>query len=548
MYLKVNFKSRYINVFLAVLLITVFSYFFVLSNNGVNNSFIFASASDISERIYDAAYDSAEGFAYGSGNGKNAESAFLIATAAHLDNVRNYSDGSYFKLAADIDLTEYISDIALIEPDSANVYTDNYADTNNVFGFAPIGGRDNDGIFSGVFDGGGHTVRGLWMTDEAEGYWVTPRHAKLGLFARLQNAEIKNLTVVTADIGILGPRYPEIGTEGYGIIAGEMELSTISGCRVSGKVGGVEKAGGIVGTMKYATTISECLVDAEVISYGLYAGGVAGSAVNGVIKNCLVTGDIRCESKNDSVNGVQPSAEHLWTGGIVGGMDGGEMRCCFFSGTLIDYYMNYGGLIGEYSENSGSPSIISNYYASDKNPLVPAAGNRAELFTGAALDAEQQRNNASYDGWDWDGTWSMGANGPFLRAFGDVYDPPRPPDLSWLWITLGCTLFGSATIAAGALLYRRKKTVVVTNTVEVEKEVIKEVPKAVKPLPSDLSVRERRVAELLLQGKSRRDIAGEMNLTEGTVATYITRICIKAGVDGIREFMVDYLGGTQQIL
>jgi len=121
-------------------------------------------------------------------------------------------------------------------------------------------------------------------------------------------------------------------------------------------------------------------------------------------------------------------------------------------------------------------------------------------------------------------------------------------------------------LSGGFVLSRRKKAVVVTNTetvtvekevikeVEVEKEIIKEVPVEVvrevpvskKRLPTDLSERERRVAELMLKGKSRREIADELNVSEGAVASYTDRVYMKAGVDNQKQFIARYSGETEK--
>jgi len=89
----------------------------------------------------------------------------------------------------------------------------------------------------------------------------------------------------------------------------------------------------------------------------------------------------------------------------------------------------------------------------------------------------------------------------------------------------------------------KTETVIETQTVEVPIEVIKEVPIVKKPLPADLSERECRVAELVLKGKSRREIADGLKISEGAVRTYAARIYSKAGVDGQKEFIARYLGG-----
>ncbi|GHV02751.1 hypothetical protein FACS1894211_14800 [Clostridia bacterium] len=130
-----------------------------------------------------------------------------------------------------------------------------------------------------------------------------------------------------------------------------------------------------------------------------------------------------------------------------------------------------------------------------------------------------------------------------------------PADLTWLWIALAVLIAGAAAGAAGLYFYRRKQpktiTETVTNTVteivEIPVEVIKEVVRDVpviegQPLPADLSPKEKEVAELLLLGKSRVDIARALRISEGTVKSHIYRIFTKDGVDNQREFIIRHLG------
>ncbi len=65
---------------------------------------------------------------------------YLVATAEHLDNVRNYPT-VHFRQTADIDLNE--------------------APWNEGQGWVPIG--NNSTRFSGVYDGGNHRVTGLFI-------------------------------------------------------------------------------------------------------------------------------------------------------------------------------------------------------------------------------------------------------------------------------------------------------------------------------------------------------------------------------------------------
>jgi len=82
----------------------------------------------------------------------------------------------------------------------------------------------------------------------------------------------------------------------------------------------------------------------------------------------------------------------------------------------------------------------------------------------------------------------------------------------------------------------------VEKEVIVERETIKEVPIIKKPLPSDLSDREKEVATLVLKGMSRSKIALKMDIAESTITTYMERIYIKSGVDNQKEFVARFTG------
>ncbi len=79
-----------------------------------------------------------------SGSGTGTENdPYLIFNAIQLDQVRNFLNKSvYFKLMADIDLTEWI------------------ADNSPSQGWLPIG-NSNLMRFKGTFDGNGHEITGL---------------------------------------------------------------------------------------------------------------------------------------------------------------------------------------------------------------------------------------------------------------------------------------------------------------------------------------------------------------------------------------------------
>ena len=162
---------------------------------------------------------------------------YKIYSKYQFEQMRNYSDKG-FELCADID---YNCD------------------------WIPIGSMRNEKNFSGVFDGGGHSIKGLNINvlDYA------------GLFAELDGATVKNIYV---DATVSGNSY-------VGIIAGISNNAIITDCHVSGIINAKENiAGGIVG--KNDGEINNCVASVYSVTSNSYAGGVVGTNY-GIIKNSI---------------------------------------------------------------------------------------------------------------------------------------------------------------------------------------------------------------------------------------------------------------------
>lgn len=527
--------------------------FFFLLFSGVH---IFAKAKAAETNEY--------GFAGGNGS---TNSPFLIATAEQLNNMRNYSlnydgdydvmlGGNYFKVIADIDLTEFLSEGG--------------AGYNGGKGWEPIT------IGAGTFDGGGFTISGFWCNrpDKSDGKYV-------GLFGNAVDAVIKNTILVLSEKGITGFSHcggiaglltsyidnktaavisgcsvtgniTSVKTEekmGYdtsaraGLIAGDVLYATIEKCYAQGAVTGLTGIGGIAGDAKY-TDISDCYFKGELKPAApaewetVCAGGIAGKYYgDSALKNCFYFGQTDNDARAAAIAGFN---------GDISAFDGGatalnppEIYNCFYNSDVVKSPVTFMQPKEAWSEDCGDETC-DHTDCDGRDYLKYAVINNSR-----GLTAAEMKDPDSYANWDFENIWGFDKEKNLvLRAFGTVYDPPN---LLWLWLTLACVLFGAAAIAGGVILYRRKKTelITVTNTVEVEKEIVREVPIVKRPLPADLSGRERSVAELILKGKTRREIMDELNISEGAVRTYTARIYVKAGVNGQKEFIAYHLGGTQ---
>lgn len=217
--------------------------------------------------------------------------------------------------------------------------------------------------FKGNFDGGGHTVSNLYITDyTAEDYFTGDY---VGLFGFTSEATIKNLTVKNPFIvgssyvgGIVGCAYTgtvenchvvgEIDIEGYYMVGGVTGhgYAQIKNCSVIGDedwaysviVGAYKESdlegdnvGGIVGHNAENGTVSSCTVKNIAISGTRKVGGIAGTAFE---NNRIVA----CAVENSSVvtNATEEYAREksnsMGVGGIIGltsgGYTGGKIEEC----------------------------------------------------------------------------------------------------------------------------------------------------------------------------------------------------------------------------
>ena len=171
--------------------------------------------------------------------------------------------------------------------------------------------------FSGHFDGKGHTVSGLKMDLNAEGYsggWTLA-----GLFGYVEDGTLQNLGVELADAGIVVS--VNQGAVFAGGIAGKIAAFSgktviLRNCYVTGKggmritgAGGYAYAGGIIG---YAINndgivwITHCytLVDVEATgTLDSYAGGIAGYAA-GKLSYTYATGKVEAKGGGASAGGI----------------------------------------------------------------------------------------------------------------------------------------------------------------------------------------------------------------------------------------------------
>ena len=181
--------------------------------------------------------------------------------------------------------------------------------------------------YTGTFDGGGHTIKGLT---------VTTNDQFVGLFGSIGYAgTVKN--VMMEDVQITSNR-----SSGFaGGVAGYSD-GTIENCSVSGCVSGTVYVGGVVGA-QWNGSITGCSSSATVKGT-VYVGGVVGQTNGGAtLTACYATGNVIIE--------INPT-KNISGGGLVGMNGGNGVWACYATGNVTSTGSSTGnvhiyGLLGD---------------------------------------------------------------------------------------------------------------------------------------------------------------------------------------------------------
>ena len=163
--------------------------------------------------------------------------------------------------------------------------------------------------YTGTFDGGGHTIKGLT---------VTTNDQFVGLFGSLGKAgTVKNVVMEGVQI---------TNNHGSGDVGGVVGNSdgTIENCSVSGSVSGTAYVGGVVGVQWFGS-ITGCSSSATVKGMG-DVGGVAGQTnADATLTACYATGNVTIELGH---------RDRVYVGGLVGWNAGSSVLACYATGNV----------------------------------------------------------------------------------------------------------------------------------------------------------------------------------------------------------------------
>ena len=323
--------------------------------------------------------------------------------------------------------------------------------------------------YTGTFDGGAHTITGLYIqSEEKDG----------GLFRSVgEEGVVQNVNVTNAYICASG---------NLGGIAGRSS-GTLENCAFSGTIiGGGSSAylGGIVGTNNSGAVrgcTSAGLITTKDEPYTLYLGGIAGWGILGTIADCRNTASVtvqsgvrsvslggivgyhsgvveNCQNAGDVTAGDQITVVKI---GGISGLNYGAAKNCYNTGsvTSMGAFANIGGVAGYNNSTMESCYSIGTVTAATGEKNVYAGGFVGQNFRtgvltncyyldtcgasgeGTALSAEQMRGEAAktaMTGLDFDAVWAVRPSAaepvgetatettvrvtyyyPYLRTFGE---------------------------------------------------------------------------------------------------------------------------------
>lgn len=274
---------------------------------------------------------------------------YRIYTINDLKNIKSKNETepkTHYRLENDIDLTGYE--------------------------WTPIGYSDEKyEAFTGVFDGNGHTIKGLTRTIAPQ---IVGNEAYAGLFAILDGATVCNLKF--EDVNMVFPNISKEDSYTYvGALTGYAKNNSViekiavnSGTIRAGEDSSCKRyeyVGGIVGAAS-DSKIKYCANKANVLGYHdtIWIGGILGYANGGTVnvRNCYNTGYIEIRTQR---------AVGYWTGsagGIVGVVKNGVnvfVQYCYVKCKIKNfngYHRDIGGIIATMTDTSRHAQIDNNYY------------------------------------------------------------------------------------------------------------------------------------------------------------------------------------------
>ena len=241
---------------------------------------------------------------------------------------------------------------------------------NSGKGWIPIG-HTYPNIFKGIFDGNFQSIFDLFINNPYVDPFNYGYDSGTGFFGCVIGAEIKNLSIVNADI---------TGGSSIGAVVGNAESSCIiANCNVIGSVNGGSTIGGVAGRV-FSSSIDSCSAIGTVAGNSDSLGGIVGFIKDeSSLSNSYFKGDVFGIDSNN-------------VGGVAGNVSGASCSVtkCYATGSVSALGSYVGGVVGRIECDNG---IVADCVALNSsisgNPAKRAVGsvyfNRSKLSNNYAL-------------------------------------------------------------------------------------------------------------------------------------------------------------------
>ncbi len=275
----------------------------------------------------------------------------------------------------------------------------NDIDMSGITGVTPIAASDADPdaygyqgpAFTGVFDGGGHSIRNLAIN--------LPTQRCVGLFGYVEGASavIKNVIVENGAV---------TGFRNVGALVGYINGGKLTNCSTSGTVSGSDHyIGGLAGYARYGTVTSCCSTAS--VSGSSSVGGLIGQSHENLVSSCYTTGVVM------GFGGA---------GGLIGSNRYCSVIACYASGAIS----GDGGLIGSSWIQPGAMSALRverSFWDVQTSGQISSSG-------GIGLSTTQMKTIATFQNTGWaDYGWVMEEGSyPRLPWEGTGASPVPPPE------------------------------------------------------------------------------------------------------------------------
>lgn len=335
----------------------------------------------------------ASGFEVGTGT---EDDPYIISNQAELASMAHASKSgqkTWFKMVADVDLSDYEDWSAVNIASPYDMAVDFDGDGHKIVGFncnaesypsfvGVLNGCIHDVVFenpvltvgaspagliaaqSGTAEGAAAEIRNVTVTGLTINLNGTTEGIG-GLVGRAYNTSFSDITlqaeIIDADAD---EKVPNSVGGIVGVVANACQFNNIE---TSGFATGAARVGGLIGYIidtAEGVTVERCSSAMEIVNFGANSGGLIG----------LAYAPLLTVTDSHATGNVTNNSAH-YCGGLIGSMNGtSEIRRCYATGNVLNKGGNHvGGLIGNAARTTGD-TLIEDCYATGNVTLTASNG------------------------------------------------------------------------------------------------------------------------------------------------------------------------------